>query len=406
MAYTSDCGPTFTAWVRIPFMYVGDTYNVPNSPYSITLLSMDCESVVFPPDFSNTIRVFKNGVAIGDHTCYPFLTDPASCPTSFDNNNICISNVWMDCLTPNNCQYDIWYTENLITTHILDLVISPYSWYTPQGAADYLINNLAGINGIIMNWLTPLTGWTFLYTEIITDGPNVIIRVHLNENPAAATALFSASDMQTLVAQVVALGDLLILIAAAGVIFIAIGVVVVVTLITVLTGNKDVAKQFTPEEVVKLVISDPDSIVARQLANCDTNFAGNAIGLKLCYDSVIKGAQDGLADKLKLPPPQTNTPAETQKCLDQYLIDSNWINYQTCLKAVKDKAGGELLDAVTCPAGQYYDATQGKCVTTEECWIAGFTPGSCLLTANTGKTVAIIGGVALGGYLLFKLIKK
>ncbi len=406
MAYTSDCGPVFTGYKRTPFMYVGNTYNVPNSPYSIILVSMDCESVTVPPDYSNTIRVFKNGVAIGDHTCYPFLTDPASCPTSFDGGNICISNGIMDCLTPNNCEYDIWYNEDLITTHLLDLVISPYSWYTPQGAADYLVTNLVGINGAIVNWLTPFTGWTFLYTEIITDGPNVIIRVHLNENPAAAPALFSASDMQTLAAPVIALGDLLTLVVIGGVIFIAVGVIFAVTLTKVLTGTKDPAKQFTPEEVVKLVISDTDSIVARQLAKCDTNFAGNAIGLKQCYDSVIEGAQDGLANKLKLPSPQTNTPAETQKCLDQYLIDSNWANYQTCLKAVKDKAGGELLDAVTCPAGQYYDVTQGKCVTTEDCWIAGFTPGSCMLTAKTGKTITLIGGVLVGGYLLFRIIKK
>jgi hypothetical protein len=42
----------------------------------------------------------------------------------------------------------------------------------------------------------------------------------------------------------------------------------------------------------------------------------------------------------------------------------------------------------------------------EDCWIPGFTPFSCLLTAKTGKTIAIIGGVVIGGYLIFNLIKK
>jgi len=42
----------------------------------------------------------------------------------------------------------------------------------------------------------------------------------------------------------------------------------------------------------------------------------------------------------------------------------------------------------------------------EDCWIPGLTPGSCILTAKTGKTIAIIGGGAAGGYVLFKLIKS
>lgn len=290
------------------------------------------------------------------------------------------------------------------TTHFLDLIISPYSWYTPQGAADYLVTNLVGINGAIMNWLTPLTGWTFLHTEIITDGSNVIIRVHLNDGSVALSpTIFSASDIQTLAAPVAA-AEIIILAAVAGVIFIAVGVVFAVTLIKFSTGTKDVEKQFTPEDVVKLVISAPDSIVARQLVNCDTNFAGNAVGLKGCYDSVIAGAQDGLSDKLNLPPPQVESPVETQKCVDQYAIDSNWENYQTCLRKVKDKAGEELRNEVTCLSGQHFDISQGKCVqTADDCWIPSLTPGSCILTASTGKMVAI---VIIGGYLIFRLIKK
>jgi len=410
MAYTSGCGPELTGYNRTPYLYVGtgNTYNVPNSPYSISLLSMDCTSVTYPPDVSNTIRVFKSGVAIGDKTCYPFIDDPAACPTLFDGGNICISNIWMDCQDPNNCQYDIWYKADLITTHVLDLTISPYSWYTSQGAADDLITNLVGINGEIVNWLTPFTGWTFIYTEIIIVGTNVIIRIHLNDGSTTpAPPILSASNMnmQTLAVQL-GIVEIGLIMAILGTIFITVGIPAAIALTNILTGTKDAAKQFTAEDVVRIVITDPDSIVAKQLKKCDINFAADASGLKLCYDSIIEGAQDGLAGKLNLPPSTINIPTETQKCLDQYLIDSNWTNYQTCLLAVKLAAGGELLDAVTCPSGEYYDVTQGKCVTTEDCWIPGLTPGSCILTAKTGKTIAIIGGVAAGGYVLFKIIKS
>ena len=340
-----------------------------------------------------------------------------SCPDKCYGTDLyyerCTKTYDSDCIpTGYICEKDTLKKEDSplckIATHVLDLTISPYSWYSPQGAADYLITNLVSINGMIVNWLTPFTGWTFIYTEIIIVGTNVIIRVHLNDGSTApAPSILSASNMnmQTLAVQL-GIVEIGLIMAILGTICITVGIPAAIVLTTILTGTKDPAKQFTPEDVVKIVITDPDSIVARQLEECDINFAADAAGLKLCYDSVMKGAQDGLEDKLNLPPPTINIPTETQKCLDQYLIDSNWTNYQTCLLAVKLAAGGELLDAVICPPGEYYDITQGKCVTTEDCWIPGLTPGSCILTAKTGKTIVIIGGVVAGGYLLFSLIKK
>jgi len=67
----------------------------------------------------------------------------------------------------------------------------------------------------------------------------------------------------------------------------------------------------------------------------------------------------------------------------------------------------DVVKTMTCPSGQTYDPTTQKCVQTAgDCWIAGFTPGSCILTAKTGKTIAIIGGMVIGGYIIFSLIKK
>lgn len=293
------------------------------------------------------------------------------------------------------------------TTHVLDLTISPYSWYTPQGAADYLITRLADINATIINWLTPFTGWTLTYTEIINDGVNVVIRIHLNDGSTQAPPrMLSTSNIQTLAIQL-GLIEIGLLVVAIGVIFIGIGLIVGFALTKLFTGAVDAAKQYTPEEVVNLVINDPNSIVASQLNECDKNFGTDAVSLKLCYDSVIVGAQNGLADNLKLPPPTTDAPSETQTCLDKYLTDRNWANYQTCLKAVKDKAGKELGDAVTCQSGQYYDVNQGKCIdATADCWIPGLTPGSCILSASTGTTIALIGGGLIGVYVLISLLKK
>lgn len=296
---------------------------------------------------------------------------------------------------------DTIYTNGVLyyspATHILDITIAPYSWHTPQGAADYLATKIIDINGAIINWLTPFTGWSFVATDILIDGKNVIIRIYLNDGSSPSAM---PRELQTLVAVAIPLAELLLLVVILGVIFIGIGLIAGYALTRLLTGTKDAAKQFTPEEVVNLVINDPNSIVAAQLKECDNKFPADAAGLKNCYDSVITGAQKGLADNLKLPPAQTNTATETQKCLDQYFIDSNYTNYLTCLKAVSNKAGAELLKAVTCPSGQYYDVTQGKCLSSTDCWISGPLGAGCILTAKTGKTLAIA-GVALIGVMIF-----
>ena len=335
------------------------------------------------------------------------LCQNVQCPdTCFD------ADLWsMKCDPPTGaCVQDVLKQASspqctITTTHILDLNVSPFSWYTSQGAADYLITNMTGINGAVVNWLAPFTGWTYIYTEIINNGSNVIIRIHLNDGSTAAPSMVSASNMQSLAVQI-GLLEIGFIVVFVGVITLTVGIIMGVAFIKVLTGTKEVEKQFTPQDVVSIVITDPDSVVAEQLKGCDAAYLADATNLKICYDVVISGAQRGLANKLNLPPPTIDTPVETQKCLDQYLIDSNWANYQTCLKGVSGKAGAELLDGVTCPAGQYYNVDQGKCITTEDCWIAGFTPGTCMLTAKTGKTIALIGGVVIGGYLIFSLIKK
>lgn len=66
----------------------------------------------------------------------------------------------------------------------------------------------------------------------------------------------------------------------------------------------------------------------------------------------------------------------------------------------------DVIQSMTCPSEQTYDPTTQKCVAgAEECWIPGLA-GSCILSAKTGKTIAIVGGVVIGGIIIFSLIKR
>jgi hypothetical protein len=65
-----------------------------------------------------------------------------------------------------------------------------------------------------------------------------------------------------------------------------------------------------------------------------------------------------------------------------------------------------VIQTMTCPSGQTYDPTTQKCVAgAEDCWIPA-PLGGCILSASTGKTIAIIGGVVIGGILIISLVKK
>jgi len=89
MTYISSCkiGSThleFTDYIDKYPLYQGDTYSIPNSPYSVKIITLDYNTYGEP---YSTIALLKNGIEINRDTCYPFA---AECNYLHDNN-ICIS---------------------------------------------------------------------------------------------------------------------------------------------------------------------------------------------------------------------------------------------------------------------------------------------------------------------------
>lgn len=61
-------------------------------------------------------------------------------------------------------------------THVLEIRVRPWGWYTPQSAATNLITKLNDINGWCLNLISGLTDWQYVGTDIITRGADVIVQ--------------------------------------------------------------------------------------------------------------------------------------------------------------------------------------------------------------------------------------
>lgn len=476
MAYTSKCGPVFTGYKRTPYMYVGNTYNVLNSPYAITLLSMDCESGVMPPDYSDTIRVYKNGVAIGDKTCYPFIDDPASCPTLFDGGNICISGWMMNCQDTNNCQYDIWYKEDPCTgvtcsdtcfgadlwimkcdpltgacvQDVLKQANSPicsgshyieYDFsFLPQSFLNLIASNIVDLS----NWLgthLPIpsniqwkgaiySGGRFRIYVIYTPPLQSPVVMSLEQFPSLISLpAMALSSFAGLIAGLIVFAVAQRLTSVLGplystIIGAALGIVGGLTLsYTIYEFSSGTSSPGTAPPQTSV---DKSKNIAEYIKNyvkpfCDQQYPGCATVPATCdqatyrvyaacvqqvaqcqYDAVLKG------DPITTCDPRV----QEYKTIDTGLGDGTMTVAEAQQRTTTNNTTinnyhDYVVQTMTCPSGQTYDPITQKCVQTSgDCWIAGITPGSCILTASTGKTITIIGGVIIGGYLIFRLIKK
>ena len=294
---------------------------------------------------------------------------------------------------------EVWTTA----THMLEIQAKPYPWYTPQGAVDQLITQINDINGAVLNWITPLTGWAYVGTTFSHDGTYVYLRIYLRDT---TTAVQTMSPLT--------LGNV-----AAG--------VVVILFFAITVGYPTYKWLFGPVAAPtdaglsnKDLGDAGDKYMKQQLADCELKVCidptltqdQKALCIKNCNDSNLenwKGYQVNIFPDADHTPLDTGR-AEVQKCYDTYNgSGKTTADYQTLLSCMQLKSN----EAVTGDTNNTYNTYPPNApagVTAQEpaadCWIAGFVPGTCMLTAKTGKTIAIIGSVVVGGIILIRLFKK
>lgn len=309
---------------------------------------------------------------------------------------------WVKCDSATGaCVQDVLRQANhpvcLGATHVLEIPIKPYPWYTPQSAADELITKSNDINGAIMNAMTFLTGWSYVETVISTDANYVYLKVYLRE------------DIQTL-----SWGNAAMLLVPLTVIVVLVGTYVLSAVkfgewsapTTGLTNGQ-------LKEAIEVHLND-------EIDDCDTiNCAGidppltqdqKVSCISICRQNTLQNGKDLVADLL----PTDTTPLDIgisgiQSCYDIYnssgKTEADYLAANECMRGKAKEAVSKTGDNIDkeyppdAPAGVTADELA------EDCWIPS-PLGGCILTAETGKTIATIGGIAIGGYIIFKLIKR
>jgi hypothetical protein len=224
-----------------------------------------------------------------------------------------------------------------MATHIFEIGIKPYSWYTPSSALSEMTTKLIELNGALFNWFTSITDYQYLGVDTFQDGNDVVIRIYLKD-----LSTISSMDIMTLIGWI----PLFIVI---GVIVLAIGPIVYYRIKDWIYKNILSIRTYTAGEVNQIIFGGGafgDGIVKKQLDDCNTNFGTDAAGLKNCYKSVICGAADGSVDSLGLPVSVDCTHQQVNQkidnCYTQYLIDSNLLNFKECMLSVKESTGSKL----------------------------------------------------------------
>lgn len=278
-------------------------------------------------------------ITIGQNLCYG-----VTC------KDICIGNdLYYQACNPTNgqCIQGTLKEANSLTcqsTHYIDVKIKAHSWYTPGGAADWIVTKVADINGSLINLFSGITDYQYLGVTIFTDAGHVIIRAHLKQLSTASLAAPLLAEIAAIVAMIFY-------------IVVVVGIIVGVYLITS-TIQRVFGKDYTKSEVGGLL----NDILQRNLDNCDNNFPNDPVGYANCIKSGIQSVTGAGGDFFEDPViTQSGDTAATaiDACTTQYNIDHDATKLTACVSV----ANGGVQDTIgkeTCKDGTW-NSTAKKC---------------------------------------------
>ena len=217
-------------------------------------------------------------------------------------------------------------------THFLDLVITPWSWYTPGGAAVELINKTADINGALANLFAGITGWNYLGIDVLTQGEWVVVRTYLKELSVTVTDGSEVYAMIAPAALAILLEQIAAIVIIVGAIIVVIGVIVGIYLVT--SSLQSVfGKDFTKSEVGDNAVNT----IAKAEADCKKNFMPeDPVGYANCVKSAIVAITAGMGDLYNdsdITNAGKTAGAGIDKCATQYNIDKDAQKLEFCVSA-------------------------------------------------------------------------
>lgn len=297
-------------------------------------------------------------------------------------------------ITTGNCIADATkLVADPCPSNYLDLIGTPWPWYNPNSAVQEIILKLNDINGAIINLFAKygIIDYMYITTRVFPKGDKVIVRMYLNSTGLSSMGI-----------------PLLI---NAGLILMAIGLIIltIMAIYDFFWGNTD--QGFTNgqfDDAGRKFMKDlTDDCIAVTCSDISLTQDQKVACIKDCNISALTRWKEF---KDKLFPNADHTPLVTAKsdiqiCYDTYNTSGKTAtDYQTfkdCAKFKKDagidKDGDNTLKEYPPGAGAGATAVLG-------CWIKS-PLGGCLISKNTAKNVAIVGGLSLGAYLLYNAYK-
>lgn len=282
----------------------------------------------------------------------------------------------------------------LVPTHRIDLVVEPWSWYDPNGAAQLIINKLIDIDGAITNFFAEygIIDYQYINTDIVTRANDVIIRINLRKT--------GLGNQQYLAIPLVA--KVIITMVVIGLIIVAIGKIIDLIFYAIdnllgigptlnnesLTGAGDEFMKALMDGCVTKTCIDP-SLSQDQKAAC----------IKNCIDNSLINWKDY---QNKIYPDGDHTPLDTgqtdvQTCYNTYNTStkspSDYTTYLDCIKIRRDSAVDNDKDNTlkvydpAAPAGEKEKPGGGMGILLAGA--LGFAMLGMMTTSKGGKTVVI-----------------
>jgi hypothetical protein len=270
--------------------------------------------------------------------------------------------------------------STISSTHVFEIGLVPHSWYNKNSAADWIIQNIAELNGKIANIFSSITDWQYVSTDVGIKDEYVVIRIYLNQ--------LSQSSSVPLIPAIPWTG---LLIVAAVVILITVGIPAYFSFVSRVTGITQQGQTWTREEVTKLIIVD---VVDSSIIECDKNFLPvDPIGWGRCIKSVVCGSQNVLADKVigdkyKVDCVSLNTDQHFESCITQYQTDNDLEKYKACILTAAKQDRPAIINA----------AVEKQL---EGCLVKFPFTNSCMLFQADLLYAGIAGIVLIGGYWYF-----
>ena len=286
-------------------------------------------------------------------------------------------------------------------THILEIRIRPWGWYTPNGAASDLIKKISDIDGWCTNLATSLTGWEYIETIIVPDGEDVLIQTKFKNYSTLTSSINSL-----LPAAVVAFIEKIALMISA--------IIIITIAIGIMTGwkffevNSDPTTSPTYEPQPKDIEPKIEGVINDQTDTCLTVLPPTPTCADVTsYATCLKAAHIGVYGTLTAVKPNFQKFQDTyNKYLDIYTNLT-----ATCDEGTVGKTPSDILNGIITIQQEYtedlkdnFDELQ-KVYDSEQCWIPN-PFGGCLISNDSKNAILMTGGVLIIGYIGLKLLSS